>query len=119
MFTMMAQMVEAVAIDSLGWNPGEQLVARQAFDLAHQREIDLLIRSLRDRANSIASADQVWELHDYLSSKRYEIDGKYDYRYGNLLFVFASLVKDGLLNMDELAGLESDKLAKVKAMSRM
>jgi hypothetical protein len=34
------------------------------------------------------------------------------------LFVFASLVKEGLLQVDELAGLDEEKLAKVKAMSR-
>jgi len=116
---MMAQMIEDVDADSIGWSSEEQVVARQAFDLAQQREIDLIIRSLRDRVNTIDTIDQIWQLHDYLSSKRYEIDGKYDYRYGNLLFVFASLVKDGLLNMEELAGIEADKLAKVKAMSRM
>jgi hypothetical protein len=32
--------------------------------------------------------------------------------------VFASLVKEGLLQLDELSGLESEKLAKVTAMSR-
>lgn len=116
---MISTMVEVAAVDSVGWNPNEQVVARQAFDLAYQREIDSIIRSLRDRTNSITSVDQVWEVHDYLSSKRYEIDGKYDYRYSNLLFVFASLVKDGLLGMEELAGLDDEKLAKVKAMSRM
>jgi hypothetical protein len=32
--------------------------------------------------------------------------------------VFASLVKDELLHLQELDGLEADKLAKVAAMSR-
>jgi len=32
--------------------------------------------------------------------------------------VFASLVKDSLLQLDELNGLEAEKLAKILAMSR-
>ena len=36
-----------------------------------------------------------------------------------MLFVFASLVKDGLLSIEELSGLDVQKLAKVKAMARM
>jgi hypothetical protein len=32
--------------------------------------------------------------------------------------VFASLVKEGLLQLDELSGLDAEKLAKVAAMAR-
>jgi hypothetical protein len=112
-------MVETIESDSVGWTLDEQEIARNAFDLAYGREVDALINSLRYRAQSISSVDGVWELHDFLSNKRYEIDGKYDYRYNSLLFVFASLVKDGLLNVDELNGLAAEKLAKIKAMARM
>jgi hypothetical protein len=47
------------------------------------------------------------------------MDGRYDFRFGTLLFVFANLVKDGLLSLDELEGLSADKIAKISAMSRM
>ena len=33
--------------------------------------------------------------------------------------MFASLVKDGLLQLDELEGLDKDKLSKIVAMSQM
>jgi hypothetical protein len=58
-------------------------------------------------------------LHDFLSARRHEIDGKYDYRYSVLIFVFAGLVKEGWLNIDELEGLQKDKLTKVAALARM
>lgn len=112
-------MLEVAEPDSIGWSLSEQEIARKAFDLAYRREIDVLINSLRQRVQTISSVDEVWELHDHLSTKRYEIDGKYDYRYNNMLFVFASLVKDGLLSIEELSGLDAQKLAKVKAMARM
>jgi hypothetical protein len=34
------------------------------------------------------------------------------------LFVFASLVKDKLLGLDELSGLEVEKIEKITAMSK-
>ena len=34
------------------------------------------------------------------------------------IFVFASLVKESLLQIDELVGLDAEKLAKIAAMSR-
>ena len=102
-----------------GWTFLEQEVARTAFDLAQEREVRLLISTLRDRLDGLSSVQAVWDLHDFLSIKRHEIDGKYDYRYPSLLFVFAELVQEGLLDIDELQGLSPDKLAKVRAMSRL
>lgn len=102
-----------------GWSDHEQRIAEQAFHLSYQREIDHLLESMRDKVNALSSIDDVWTFHDYLSGKRHEIEGRYDFRYSSLLFVFASLLKDGILSMDDLAGLADDKLAKIKAMSRM
>jgi hypothetical protein len=47
------------------------------------------------------------------------MDGRYDFRFATLLFVFANLVKDGLLSLEDLKGLSADKIAKISAMSRM
>ena len=52
----------------------------------------------------------IWELHDYLSEKRREIDRKYDYRYSVLLMVFARLVNEGWLTEDDLSGIGREKL---------
>ncbi len=101
------------------WTETEQLVARQAFDKAHEREINALILSVRAQASAIAAPEDMWQLHDFLSSRRHEVDGKYDYRYSGLVFVFARLVKEGWLQVNELEGLSTDKLAKVAALSRM
>jgi len=44
-------------------------------------------------------------------SKEIRIIGrKYDYRYSVLLIVFAQLIKDGWLTVDELKGLTEDKI---------
>jgi hypothetical protein len=61
----------------------------------------------------------MWHLHDFLSARRHEVDGKYDYRYSMLIFIFARLVKEGWLHLNELEGLDKSKIAKIAALSRM
>lgn len=102
---------------SAGWSTDECVVARRAFDLARQREIDALVLAVRARFASLSSVESVWDLHDFLSCRRHELEGRFDFRLPGLLFVFAGFVRDGLLRMEELQGLSSDKLAKISAMS--
>jgi hypothetical protein len=108
-------MVTAVA----GWTELEQDIARQAFDRAHRRAVAALVSAVQQQARSMDCVEDCWKLHDFLSIHRHEIEGRFDFRLPGLLFVFASLLKDGLLVMEELEGLDGDKLAKVVAMSRM
>jgi hypothetical protein len=101
-----------------GWTDHEQAIAKQAFDSAYGRAIAGLTETLRERVMALKGAEDVWQLHDFLSIQRHSIEGHFDFRLDGILFVFASLVKDKLLTLDELAGLEAEKLAKINAMSR-
>lgn len=101
-----------------GWSDSEQVVARTAFDQAYGRSIDQLVQTIRTKSETLSNAESVWELHDFLSIERHTMEGRFDFRLEGILFVFASLVKDELLHLQELDGLEADKLAKVAAMSR-
>jgi hypothetical protein len=101
-----------------GWTDSEQAVAREAFDRAYGRAVDQLVASVQARAAALSSAENVWQLHDFLSIERHTIEGRFDFRLDGILFVFASLVKESLLQIDELAGLDAEKLAKIVAMSR-
>ena len=103
----------------INWSPVEQKTAREAFEKAYQREVSALLEQVRVRTGEITELEQLWALHDFLSAKRHEIDGKYDYSYQVLLFVFANLIKDGWLRLDELAQLDREKLAKISALTRM
>ncbi|MDY7015643.1 MAG: hypothetical protein SVX43_19025 [Cyanobacteriota bacterium] len=105
--------------NDIEWSDSEKKLARAAFDKAYEREINALLQTVRDRSNEIAEPEELWKLHDFLSAKRHELDGKYDYRYSFLLFVFAQLVKDGWLSLSELDGLDASKRAKVAALTRM
>ncbi|MFO8238771.1 MAG: hypothetical protein R6U00_11105 [Prochlorococcaceae cyanobacterium] len=101
-----------------GWSEAEQIVARCAFDRAQQRAIRSLVETVQAHAYGLDSAESVWVLHDYLSTQRHTIEGRFDFRLAGLLIVFASLVRDGLLSMDELDGLDATKLAKIAALSK-
>jgi hypothetical protein len=105
--------------DVKDWSKAEKQVAQAAFDKAHEREIQQLIKEVREQASTIAELEDVWRLNDALNARRHEIDGKYDYRYSVLIFVFAQLLREGWLQLNELEGLEADKLSKISALTRM
>ncbi|MGK7872223.1 MAG: hypothetical protein AB4426_02555 [Xenococcaceae cyanobacterium] len=106
-------------MSEINWSESEKKAAQEAFKKAYEREINSLIQEVRQKAAEIAEIDSVWQLHDFLSARRHEIDGKYDYRYSVLVFVFAKLLQEGWLNLEELQDLERDKLAKITALARM
>ena len=101
-----------------GWTEQEQAVARSAFESAYNRAIQGLIAAVKTQAASLGDVNSVWELHDFLSIQRHVIEGRFDFRFEGILFVFASLIKEGLLHVDELQGLDSEKLGKISAMAR-
>ncbi|MEO0947919.1 MAG: hypothetical protein AAFY11_07210 [Cyanobacteria bacterium J06641_5] len=105
--------------DGVGWTEAEKVVARVAFEKAYERETQALVEEVRTKAGKIADLDEVWQLHDYLSARRHDIDGKYDYRYSSLVFVFAQLLREKWLQLEDLKGLEENRLAKISALSRM
>ncbi|MFM7365969.1 MAG: hypothetical protein ACKO11_16025 [Cuspidothrix sp.] len=108
-----------VQVNEVEWSDTEKYIAKEAFNKAYLREIDSLIKEIRERANSISDLNHLWQLHDFLSARRHEIDGKYDDRDSVLIFVFARLVNEGWLHLNELEGLAKDKLIKVAALARM
>lgn len=101
------------------WTDIEKNIAKNAFDQAYKREIEALLKQVQQEVGSLQELNDLWQLHDFLSARRHEIEGKYNYQYSALLFVFAGLVKDGWLHLHELEGLAKDKLSKVAALSRM
>ncbi len=101
------------------WSTAEHAVAQSAFELAYHRETTALIAEVQQSSKSIEGLDEIWRLNDRLNSKRHEIEGKYDYREPALVFVFATLLHDGWLSMDDLVGLDIVKLNKISAIANM
>lgn len=101
------------------WSQTEEKIAKQAFKIAYQRETSTLITSVREQASSITKLEDLWYLHDLLSTKRYEIDGKYEYNSATAVFDFAQLIKEGWLSLDDLKGINSEILSKISALLMM
>lgn len=106
-------------VSELQWTQEEQKAAREAFELARQRETQTLIELVREQSSQVTALDDIWHLHDFLSARRHDMDGKYDDRHPGTLFSLAQLIKEGWLHRDDLQGLDSAKLAKVSVLARM
>jgi hypothetical protein len=99
------------------WTKSEKSIARRAFELAIERELNAFIEEVRDNANKVKDSDDVWRLNDFLTKKRREIDEKYDYRYSVIVYVFARLIHEGWITIEDLAGLGEDKLRPIRIMT--
>jgi hypothetical protein len=95
------------------WSKSEKKVARKAFDLAYQRECAGLIKKIQAKAEKLSDPDDIWNLHNFMKKEIRNIGQAYDYRYSALIWVFARLVKDGWLTIDDLKGLSEDKLGRI------
>jgi hypothetical protein len=96
------------------WSGAEKQVAKRAFNAALEREYGKLMHQTREMATEMREGADLWRVHDFLTDKRREIDQKYDYRYSQLIVVFARLIHEGWLSLEELEGLHEDKLAKIE-----
>jgi hypothetical protein len=79
--------------------------------LALEREFQVVILEAKSKAAKIQEPSGLWDLEQYLTQRRQEIDRIYDYRYSVLPLVLANLLSNGRLVEDELHGLGEDKLS--------
>ena len=101
----------------LKWSAAEKIIARKAFNLALERELQAVILEAKSMAAKIQEPSGLWDLEQYLTQRRREIDRIYDYRYSVLPLVLAKLLSDGRLVQDELHGLGEDKLGWIQRCS--
>jgi hypothetical protein len=99
------------------WSKKEKEIARRAYELAFERESAALLGRLKEEANAAEAPEDIWRIHDLLTSKIKEIDRKYDYRYSVLIPVFGRLISEGWLAPDDLDGLAEDKIAQIKLIA--
>jgi hypothetical protein len=103
----------------LKWSQAEKAIARRAFDLALQREFDAVTREVKRRAANIEERSALWELEDYLTKTRNEINRKYDYRYSVLPMVFGVLIRGGRISEEDLRGVGEDKLDYIRRVASL
>lgn len=106
-------------MNQVNWSKKEKTIARTAFDKAYEKECVQIIEKLKKKTLKLSGPGDIWELHDYLSEIRKEIDEKYDYRYSVLVLVFATLLKQQWLDIEDLEGLSADKIDRIKSLPNL
>jgi hypothetical protein len=99
------------------WSKKEKAIAKRAFEKAYEKECKDLIEKIQKRASVAKGLPDIWRLHEFLTKKIKEIDGKYDYRYSMLILVFARLMKEGWITVDEIEGLSEGKFSKIRYLA--
>jgi len=105
-----AELHQHNSLETLRWSAEEKKIARRAFDMALQRELDTIVEKVKQMAHDIKQPSDLWEMEEYLTRSRKAIDSKYDYRYSQLPVVFGQLVRGGFIRVEDLQGLGEDKL---------
>ena len=100
------------------WSKSEKVIARTAFDAALGRELHEVIQQAKKMASQIQQSSDLWDLENYLTQRRKEIDRKYDYRYSQLTQVFGKLLQESRLREEELRGLRKDKLESIRSYAK-
>jgi hypothetical protein len=106
-------------MDNLKWSESEKKLSRRIFEAALEAELSEILAEFKSKAAAAATAEAMWALEEYLAQKRREVDGKYDYRYSQLLFVFGRLVREGRLREEQLSGLAPEKLSYIQRMQEL
>lgn len=104
-------------MNDVKWSQAEKKLARRVFEAALDRELAAVMAEFKQRAARASGPQEMWDVEDYLSAARREIDSKYDYRYSQLSLVFGRLLREGRIDEDELNGLSEDKLAHIRLIA--
>jgi hypothetical protein len=100
--------------DNVRWTAAEKKVARRAFDLALGRHLTAIMAEAKRRMANVVDPTDLWELEAYLTDSRKRVDRIYQFRYSDLLQVFAVLMHDDWLKEADLVGLQPEKIADIK-----
>ena len=101
-------------MDNLKWSESEKRLSRRVYEAALKAELAEVMAEFKSRATAVRMPEEMWLLEGYLAQRRRELDGKYDYRYSQLLFVFGRLVREGRVQIEQLEGFSEDKLSYIE-----
>lgn len=92
------------------WNQTEKKVARAAFDKGRDSYFQKLYKEIQKKANALSEPKDIWQLQEFIKKKDKETDQLLDFRYGVLPIVLAGMITRKLLSIDELEGLNEEKI---------
>ena len=100
----------------LKWSPTEKKIARKAYEAALQSALGTVMAEFKRRAAAVTTPSNMWEIEDFLREQRREIDDVFDYRYSQLPFVFARLIRERHLEERLLDGLSDEKREIIRSL---
>lgn len=100
----------------LKWSAAEKKLAHRVFEAALTAELAEIMADFKARAAAVTEPHEMWPLREYLARKQHEIERKYDYRYSQLLLVFAQLIREERVQEAQLAGLSEEKLGYIRCI---
>ena len=98
------------------WSKTEKQIARKAYAAAYERECADLIEKVRAKALAMDGPEALWDMQDFLTLARRDVDEKYDYRYSVLISVFGLLASQSWLDINDLGGLSEDKISRIETI---
>lgn len=99
------------------WSDREKKLANRVFEAALSAELAETLADFKAKASAANIAEDMWKIQKHLLKVQRDIDGKYDYRYSQLCFVFGRLVREGRINRAELEGLSAEKLELIERIA--
>ena len=100
------------------WSKSEKAIARKVFDAALKRELQEVMKQVKQKANQISEPLEMWNLERYLAERRKEIDRKYDFRISHMTRVFGMLLHERRISEQELHGLGEDKVNTIRSCAK-
>ena len=101
------------------WSRSEKAIARKVFDAALKRELQDVMQKAKQMANQIKEPADVWELENYLTRRRKDIDSKYDFRSSRLTRMLGTLLCECRISEEELRGLREDKRKAIRSCAKI
>jgi Photoprotection regulator fluorescence recovery protein len=101
-------------MSNLKWSESEKKLARRVFEAALEAELAEIMASFKAKASAVGTPDELWSMREFLETSQREVQRKYDYRYSQLILVFAGLVRAGRIKEEQLRGLSEEKLSHIR-----
>jgi hypothetical protein len=101
------------------WTDAEKKLARRIYNKAYEAECATIAAEAKRMIASAKAPTDIWRVHDYLSKRRKAVDRNYDYRCSVLPRVFGYLMRDGWLTEADFAGLDRDKIDRIKFVAKL
>ena len=100
------------------WSRSEKAIARKAFDAALKRELHEVMQETKKMASQVNEPDDLWDLEQFLTERRKDINRKYDPRGSRLKDVLGRLLFENRLAENDLRGLREEKIKSIRSFAQ-